>query len=569
MKFLQVLCLLILMASCAHAANPAFTDFNTTQFGTNANKVAIKPGVLITNQVMVSNNVAVFHFGTITTYRNLSDATNAAVSGDTILLSPGAYTLSNTFIVPQGIRTIGSGDSTEFQSWVQLANGAAVTMVDNCSYLDFRITQMLASTTSLFAASIGITPQFRAPTNVFASGITSTNCSTDCFYASHTNFMEVTLDGCTFASIWDGGTWFPGTATTSPSLGNSNSTLIARNTRFSVRHLFPANTSAAHSFIANGGKIIMQNCIFEAGGVPTNALPVNNIAVSNSFGFVLQDYFNGASTSILTSCTFKEIGTTGSGVKHYDVANLAMPSTSFDVGGAFQGVTNNLGGLQLSGCSFDANAVTGKVEVINLPTQNGYILVSDSNTVVIYGGGGGGSGGVYTNVSATEFDNRSGNNFVIVFGAGVWTIQDDLATDLYTSPSLLGPWTDVGGGAPVPKSAYDRVSMPLFNPFQKTIYKASAGSLIVTNGFGSYRSNAVAPVAFTFPASNVNWTNPIDASIQVYIDNTGVTGTLFKKNGQQIFAALVGDLQISLQPGEFFSETYTVGTPVGRWSPFP
>lgn len=95
------------------------------------------------------------------------------------------------------------------------------------------------------------------------------------------------------------------------------------------------------------------------------------------------------------------------------------------------------------------------------------------------------------------------------------------------------------------------------------------GVFSALNGLASYRSNSIGPVSFTFPATTVNWTNPINASIEVYIDNTGVTGTVFKKNGTQIFSSLVGDILIGLQPGEYFSETFTIGTPTGRWSPFP
>jgi hypothetical protein len=84
-----------------------------------------------------------------------------------------------------------------------------------------------------------------------------------------------------------------------------------------------------------------------------------------------------------------------------------------------------------------------------------------------------------------------------------------------------------------------------------------------------YDLEGMQPVSFTFPNTTVNWTNPLNTAIQVYIDNAGVTGTLIKKNGLQIFSGLVSDVQINLRPGEYFSETYTVGTPVGHYSPFP
>ena len=89
-----------------------------------------------------------------------------------------------------------------------------------------------------------------------------------------------------------------------------------------------------------------------------------------------------------------------------------------------------------------------------------------------------------------------------------------------------------------------------------------------TNGVASYRSNAIAPTSITAPLTTVNWTNTINVNIQVYIDNSGVTGTAIKKNGTQIFSSLVGDVTLGLQPGEYMSLTYTLGTPVITWSPF-
>lgn len=95
------------------------------------------------------------------------------------------------------------------------------------------------------------------------------------------------------------------------------------------------------------------------------------------------------------------------------------------------------------------------------------------------------------------------------------------------------------------------------------------GVTISQSGIGSTRSNLLAPTSFTFPATTVNWTNPITTSIEVYIDNGGITGTAIKKNGTTISSSVVGDATLGLQPGEYFSETYTVGTPTGKWSPFP
>jgi hypothetical protein len=94
-------------------------------------------------------------------------------------------------------------------------------------------------------------------------------------------------------------------------------------------------------------------------------------------------------------------------------------------------------------------------------------------------------------------------------------------------------------------------------------------SVSATNGFASYASNALALTSITFPATTVNWTNTFGKNIMLFIDNTGVTGTAAYINGSQIFGSILPvDFAIPLQAGEYFSETYTVGTPTAKWKPF-
>lgn len=90
-------------------------------------------------------------------------------------------------------------------------------------------------------------------------------------------------------------------------------------------------------------------------------------------------------------------------------------------------------------------------------------------------------------------------------------------------------------------------------------------------GFGGSRSNKLALAAITFPATTVPWTNTLNVDVVVYIDNTGVVGTAVKQDGTQIFGTVLANtfLTICLQRGEYFSETYTVGTPSATWHPFP
>lgn len=95
-----------------------------------------------------------------------------------------------------------------------------------------------------------------------------------------------------------------------------------------------------------------------------------------------------------------------------------------------------------------------------------------------------------------------------------------------------------------------------------------SGYTVSSNGMGSSISNATM-FTLTMPATTVNLTNTNSVSWLYFIDNTGVTGTVVKKNGVQILSSIVSDVTIGLRPGETFSETYTLGTPALTGNVFP
>lgn len=88
-----------------------------------------------------------------------------------------------------------------------------------------------------------------------------------------------------------------------------------------------------------------------------------------------------------------------------------------------------------------------------------------------------------------------------------------------------------------------------------------ADSATLTNGITSLASNLVAPTSFSI-SSGVNWTNPLNVNIEVYLDMTGTSGNSpLTKNGVQIF--LLGGpskLSFHLQKGEYFALTPGSGT---------
>ncbi len=117
-------------------------------------------------------------------------------------------------------------------------------------------------------------------------------------------------------------------------------------------------------------------------------------------------------------------------------------------------------------------------------------------------------------------------------------------------------------------SAYesDGVNDYLYRP----VYGANTTTpvQIGTAGISTTTSNLLAPSSISFPNTTVNWTNTTGRSLFVFINNSAVTGTAIKINGATVFTVTTGDATIPLQPGEYFSETYTIGTPTATIKPY-
>ena len=101
-----------------------------------------------------------------------------------------------------------------------------------------------------------------------------------------------------------------------------------------------------------------------------------------------------------------------------------------------------------------------------------------------------------------------------------------------------------------------------------------AGTGTFTNGVVSNNRRLLAPVSISVGGSPFNWTNsPAGGSggtnnVYVFIDGSGVTGSV-GLNGTTIFSGVTGaDATVPLQPGEYVTVTYSVGTPVMFWKPF-
>ena len=102
----------------------------------------------------------------------------------------------------------------------------------------------------------------------------------------------------------------------------------------------------------------------------------------------------------------------------------------------------------------------------------------------------------------------------------------------------------------------------------------AGGTLTATNGVASNSRRLLAPVSISVTGSPFKWTNSVAGgsggtnNVYVFIDGSGVTGSI-GLNGTTIFSALAGaDATVPLQPGEYVTVTYSIGTPVMFWKPF-
>lgn len=206
--------------------------------------------------------------------------------------------------------------------------------------------------------------------------------------------------------------------------------------------------------------------------------------------------------------------------------------------------TNGLAGLS-------AFVATNKFLGTNL------LLTLTSSGLDSFSVDGTGKGTLTLNTNALQYTNNN-NSAGFIVGAGI-------GTNITATVTNLSPIIFTNVNTLINFFAYNGTTT-------NTLIQATNALLIIPNlqvgQIASTESNSLAPASISFPATTVNWTNTFGMNIELYVNNPAVTGTAFKKNGTTIFTSVVGDITIHLQPNEYFSETYTVGTPAATWSPF-
>ena len=109
--------------------------------------------IMATLQSMADTRVAILllHNGNGTTFEftQLQDAVDAAESGDTLLLSKGAFTLSNTLTINKGVSIIGEGQGTEIKGSINVSIPNVVVSQDE---LGNPVTEMPSISATMFDA---------------------------------------------------------------------------------------------------------------------------------------------------------------------------------------------------------------------------------------------------------------------------------------------------------------------------------------------------------------------------------------------------------------------------------
>lgn len=247
--------------------------------------------------------------------------------------------------------------------------------------------------------------------------------------------------------------------------------------------------------------------------------------------------------------------------------NATTATSASNIAG--QAFTNATGSVTFYGDSFVTTNTTDKT---SMTWTNGVLVLRTNGVVTISLDAKG--------ANATVVDTLSVSNIVSSRGSGYFYLKS-------SSPSSVGASSFVCANSYGFTGSEDKFHAVAFSGGE-TMYSlggtvhldggglAVSGTLAVTNGVVSNSRRLLAPVAITVSASPFVFYNSLTNGVNntggtnnifVFIDGMGVTGTV-ALNGTQIFGSLGFGATIPLQPGEYITLTYSIGTPTATWKPF-
>lgn len=250
----------------------------------------------------------------------------------------------------------------------------------------------------------------------------------------------------------------------------------------------------------------------------------------------------GGSTNIIS-------GATVTNLQNYGATNVGITIITNGAGNYSLIITNSGGSISISGSNILYSGTNGSTLAL---MQSGSTLVLNASNMVAN----------FTNATHASMFSADGWSQTNGTGSVVSLVNSALQKNSINYD--FGTLTTATFALAASSSSFQTAS-PLSASGTNIV---GQGLAIFTNGYSSYRSNGLAPYSITAPASGATYNNTNNCNVEVYIDNSGVTGTAIKKNGTQIFSSVIGDVTLQLQTNETFSITYTIGTPVITISPY-
>lgn len=286
-----------------------------------------------------------------------------------------------------------------------------------------------------------------------------------------------------------------------------------------------------------------------------------SIIINTNFVTVEADINNATNTAALAA----------NGIAQTNVAQVFTGTQNFK--GALQqngvNVLTNLGTAP-DAATFNAATATTATSATNLSGEGTINMTNAANQTGITF-----ALGVFkfwaSNVVVGSFTNANG-------GFGVSNLAATSATVLGVKVATVGGATTSGdipiwnGGTELNTAGTALTSDFAGNMVAKSII--SKTTIAATNGVVSNSRLLLAPVVISVTGSPFNFTNSSAGgaggtnNVFVFVDGSGVTGSV-GLNGTTIFSSLAGaDATVPLQPGEYVTVTYSIGTPVMKWKPF-
>lgn len=217
-----------------------------------------------------------------------------AITGDTILMSPGYHVITNQLVFTNGVNLAGYGDITIVSNTYGITGGgngfSLLVPTRNSLFQNFSGTNAVAET-NIFQALIGCHQNHGAWTNVTVRRV-NTYGDTDGIFINNSNpVVNVNLDDDNLKGAWDV------LVVNNSGAGTPNHQVTARNCVFDV--LGPSiynigSTNPARGIVVGAGTVQLINCVIKARG-----------SAAGNTGIVMLDEGGGPGTVIANNCVIE------------------------------------------------------------------------------------------------------------------------------------------------------------------------------------------------------------------------------------------------------------------------